>query len=231
MIKTTVKMSRFFDALDAYSQGSKKSWESLFLKQCEQIGKQIVMVTPPMQANRLGKDSFAVAKRRGQAAVQSDIFRVFSPFNKNFASRFGGKAVVKSESDMERIHMQNRVRGRVKGKVRDIPAQRNILTAYIKRKKKMVGYLGSGWNSLIGKAKVTGIPNWIKDKSAGGAAQIVATDRILKFLATNSTRFASNLRGIERYMQIAVDQQAKNLWAVVRKNQARLQARMTARTK
>jgi hypothetical protein len=59
----------------------------------------------------------------------------------------------------------------------------------------------------------------------------VATDRILKFLATNSTRFASNLRGIERYMQIAVDQQAKNLWAVVRKNQARLQARMTARTK
>jgi hypothetical protein len=231
MIKTTVKMSRFFDALDAYSQGSKKSWETLFLKQCEQIGKQIIKVTPPMQANRLGKDSFATAKKRGQAAVQSDILRVFSPFNENFASRFHGKAVVKFEWDMERIHMQNRVRGRVKGKVRDIPAEQDILTAYIKRKKKMVGYLASGWNSLIGKAKVTGIPNWIKDKNAGGAAQIVASDRILKFLATNSARFASNLRGIERYMQIAVDQQAINLWKQVRRNQERLQARMTARTK
>jgi hypothetical protein len=231
MIKTTVKMSRFFDALDAYSQGSKKSWESLFLKQCEQIGKQIVMVTPPMQANRLGKDSFATAKKRGQQAVQSDILKVFSPFTKNFSSRFKGKSVVRDESDMERIHMQNRSRGRVKGKVRDIPAQKAVLNAYIRRKKKMVGYLSSGWNSLIGKAKVTGIPNWIKDKSAGGAAQIVATDRILKFLATNSARFASNLRGVDRYMQIAVDQQAINLWRQVRKNQERLQARMTSRTK
>jgi hypothetical protein len=231
MIKTTVKLSRFYDALDAYSQGSKKSWESLFLKQCEQIGKQIVMVTPPMQANRLGKDSFAVAKRRGQAAVQSDILRVFSPFNKNFASRFGGKAVVKSESDMERIHMQNRVRGRVKGKVRDIPAQRNILTAYIKRKKKMVGYLGSGWNPLAGQAKVRGIPSWIKDKDAGGDAKIIANNQKLKFLATNRARFASSVRGVDRYIQIAVDQQAINLWKQVRRNQERLQARMTARTK
>jgi hypothetical protein len=231
MIKTTVKLAGFYDALDAYAQGAKKSWETLFLKQCEQIGKQIVMVTPPMQANRLGKDSFAVAKRRGQAAVTSDILKVFSPFQKNFSSRFKGKAVVKTESDMARIHMQNRVRGRVKGKIRDIPAQKSVLNAYIKQKKNMVGYLGSGWNPLIGQAKVRGIPNWIKDKDAGGAAMIIANDQKLKFSATNRTQFASYIKGIERYMQIAVDQQTRNLWQQVERYQKVLQDRMTSRTK
>lgn len=232
MTKVTINSKYFEDALESYAKDSKRSWEQLFGQQAQQLGKQIIAATPPMMANRLGKDSFKTGKDRGLKATQSDILRLFSPYKKGFTSRFENRTVIKSESEMERIHNQNRNRrGRVGGKVRDIPAQPALLNRYIKKKQKQVGYLASGWTALRTAANTRGIPQWINNKNAGGFAKISGGDKSLKFLAINNARFADNLKNIERFMQIAVDQQAINLWRQVRKNQERLQARMTSRTK
>jgi hypothetical protein len=232
MTKITIDSKYFYDALEAYAKDSKKSWETIWGKQTQQLAKQIIAVTPPMMANRLGKDSFKTGKIRGERATATDILRLFSPYKKGFASRFEGKTVIRSATDMERIHNQNRNRrGRVTGKVRDIPAQVSILNAYIKKKQKMVGYFASGWNALRTVTNAKGIPAWITNKNAGGFANVKGDDKTLKFLAGNTARFADNLKGIERYMQIAADQQAINLWRQVKKYQEQLQARMTARTK
>jgi hypothetical protein len=232
MVKVEINASRFWDALDAYGKDSKKSWQELFFKQIKMLGKQIIAVTPPMMANRLGKDTFADGKRRGQAATTSDILRVFKPYYKNFSQVSETRQVIVSQKKMEEIHNQNRnKRGRVKGNNRNIPAQAELLAYYIKKKQKQVGYLASGWNALKTKSKASGIPKWITDKNAGGDVDIRADDIRLRFLAWNHAKFAGRLGEIRRYMQIAVDQQAINLWRQVRKNQERLQARMTSRTK
>lgn len=230
MVKVKIDPNRFWDALDAFAQNSKKSWEQIFNQQCKLIGKQIVMVTPPMQANRLGKDTFATGKARGQAATVSDILKVF--ISTRSKKNSDGRKVIDSLDEMKQLHDQQRNRrGRVGGKRREIPAQGGVLKQYIAQKKKSVGYLASGWNALKVKAKFGGVPKWITDKDAGGNATIAATDNTLKFNAINNASFAGNLRGVERYMQIAVDQQARNLWKQVEKRQAQLQARMTQLTR
>jgi hypothetical protein len=230
MVKVKIDPNRFWDALDAFAKDSKKSWETLFAQQCKLIGKQIVMVTPPMQANRLGKDTFATGKARGQAATASDILKVF--VSTRSKKNNDGRKVVDSLSEMKSVHERQRNRrGRVGGKRREIPALGGVLKQYIAQKKKSVGYFASGWNALKAAAKFGGLPKWITDKDAGGSATIVTTVDTLKFLAINNASFASNLRGIERYMQIAVDQQAINLWRQVGKRQAQLQSRMTQITK
>jgi hypothetical protein len=230
MVKVKIDPNRFWDALNAFAKDSKKSWETLFTQQCKLIGKQIVMVTPPMQANRLGKDTFATGKSRGQAATASDILKVFVSTRSKKTN--DGRKVVDSLSEMAQVHKrQKNRRGRVGGKAREIPALGGVLKQYIAQKKKSVGYLASGWNALKVAAKFGGIPKWITDKDAGGGATIASTGDTLKFIATNNASFAGNLRGVERYMQIAVDQQAINLWRQVKKRQEQLQARMTQRTK
>lgn len=230
MVKVKIDPNRFWDALDAFAQNSKKSWEQLFNQQCKLIGKQIVMVSPPMQATRLGNDTFAIGKARGQSATVSDILKVF--ISTRSKKNNDGRKVIDSLYEMKRLHEQQRNRrGRVGGKRRDIPAQGKVLKEYIAQKKKSVGYFASGWNALKTEAKFGGVPNWITDKNAGGSAIISATENVLRFNAINNASFAGNLRGVERYMQIAVDQQARNLWKQVEKRQAQLQARMTQRTR
>ena len=230
MVKVRIDVNRFSDALDAFAKDSKKSWEQLFLGQIKMLGKQIIMVTPPMMANRLGKDTFATGKARGQAATASDILKVFIS-SRQIKIKDGRKAV-SSLNEMQQIHQSQRNRrGRVGSKKRDIPASGGILKQYIKQKTKSVGYLASGWNALKTKSKATGVPKWITDKNAGGNVDIRADDIRLRFLAWNHAKFAGNLGEIRRYMQIAVDQQAINLWRQVGKRQSQLQARMTQATK
>lgn len=232
MTKVTINSKYFEDALESYAKDSKKSWEKLFAQQAQQLGKQIIAATPPMMANRLGKDSFKTGKNRGEAATSSDILKIFTPYYAGFSNISETKMVIVSQKKMEELHNQNRNRrGRVNGKFRNIYAQAELLNFYIKKKQKQVGYLASGWNALRTAANTRGIPQWINNKNAGGFAKISGGDKSLKFLAINNARFADNLKNIERFMQIAVDQQAINLWRQVRKNQERLQARMTSRTK
>jgi hypothetical protein len=230
MVKVRIDINRFSDALDAYGKDSKKSWEQLFFGQIKMLGKQIITVTPPMMANRLGQDTFATGKARGQAATASDILKVFISSRKRKIN--DGRKVVDSLDEMHQIHQSQRNRrGRVGSKKRDIPAAGGVLKQYIKQKTKSVGYLASGWNALKTKTKATGIPKWITDKNAGGDVDIRADDIRLRFLAWNHAKFAGRLGEIRRYMQIAVDQQAINLWRQVGKRQAQLQARMTQSTK
>lgn len=230
MVKVQINVNRFSDALDAYAKDSKKSWEQLFYGQIKMLGKQIIMVTPPMMANRLGQDTFATGKLRGQTATASNILKVFISSRERKVK--DGRKVITSLSEMQEIHKSQRNRrGRVTGKKRDIPAAGGILKQYIAQKKKSVGYLASGWNALKTKSKATGVPKWITDKNAGGSVDIRSDDIRLRFLAWNHAKFAGNLGEIRRYMQIAVDQQAINLWRQVGKRQAQLQARMTQSTK
>lgn len=232
MKKVEVRYSEFFDALEAYSRDSKKSWETLFLNQMKQLGKQVVKVTPPMQANRLGVDGFKDGKKRGEDAVRADISKLFTPLKKSQV-KYTSRVVLDTESQLAEFHqLQRNSRGRVGGKRnRGIKALKSVLDAYIKKKKSAVGYLSSGWNALISEGKITGIPSWITDKRGSGAALVKADQKTLKFSASNKVRFASNLGRIERYMQIAVDQQTRNLWKQFADYQAKLQAKLSQNTK
>ena len=128
--------------------------------------------------------------------------------------------------EMERFHQQRRRKdGRVMQIHRDATTglrRRDLkgldtgivrladFNDFLKEMKGRVGILASGWNRAAAELGVRGVPAWItRHGTSYGGVSIRLGASEMSIEITNGTRFAGNVRGLERRIQRAVDSQAQ----------------------
>ncbi len=106
------------------------------------------------------------------------------------------------------IHKANRSpTGRVNRKLNPrIKIKASDLKRYIASKKKMVGFLASGWKAAATKLGVP-VPAWVSRHSAPGEGKIKSSAVAIEVVATNKVKGSPAL-DIERRVQSAIDSQA-----------------------
>jgi len=188
--------TKFDAALASFRKISKRSAGIILREQAKGTLRKIIDWTPPGGRNAQGQ----AAKKRGEAKVEGDIRKLMEGVSAKQASR---------ESPAE-VHRNNRSRdgkGAVVGNVVDkIKVRKSDLSKLIRDKKRMVGFLASGWKPAAIKFGLN-IPAWISRHSAPGIGKIKATATSIEVSATNQVEGAPAL-DMERRVQNALDSQA-----------------------
>jgi len=152
------------------------------------------------------------AKQHGEAKVESDIRKLmFGVKGPGIGLRADIAALhkaarSKSTGNVRRASALTRDdRGRITGRSLGgkIPVKAAALEKYIGSKKKMVGFLASGWNVAAGKLGITP-PQWIWRHSGEGDVRDVTTSDSVKIVATNKVGFASRaINQLQRVLDFA----------------------------
>jgi len=176
---------------------SKKTAKEFGEQQARLWLKEVVVLQPPG-----GKTSGTSAKKTGEGAVVGDLRNLFIPVPPSQAERH----------DLAVMHKQART---TRGRVRKTPARRwrvasAALTAYISIKKRNVGFLAAGLNQASGRFGYKP-PAWIWRHRAPGAVEIKVSSNGFRIKMTNAVSFASNVRGLERRFQFALDKRTRAL--------------------
>ena len=207
--RMVVNTARFNEALKRFRKTSKRAAGIILKEQARGVLRKVVDWTPPGGKGAQG----SAAKKRGEAAVERDIFKLMRPV-KTFGRdtdvlRAAGMFIEASSSESPAaIHKANRTRtGRVRRKLSPtIAIKASDLRRYIASKKKMVGFLASGWKAAATKLGVS-LPAWVTRHSGSGGGVIKSTAASIEVTATNSVRNAPKL-DMERRVQSAIDSQA-----------------------
>lgn len=208
---------KFLKAFDTYMRDSKRSRTEAMKTQARGILRSVIAVTPPS-----GWDSSAGemttggdAKRRGEKAVLNDLAKIMRSYS-------GKKPDPSSPASIHRSYRQSST-GRVgkdlgKGKFK-IPTA--ILRAYKEEKKKMVGFLASGWLPAARKLEKVRFPAWIGRHSAPGSAILSVGPKGISFRASNEVKFAGHMKDMQRRVDYAVNLQIKNMVKILKNLEAK----------
>jgi len=181
---------------------SKRDGRTLMKEQARGVIRNLMDITPPSN----GKTRGVAAKKRGEAAIASDVRNVFigsTPKNSE----------VSSMSEMANI-MHTKRRGgniRIKRAVKQTRAARSMITNFIKVKQKGVGYLASGWASAARKVGKIRVPSWIGRHDAPGDTNIQSTPTSITASISNLVKWASDVHGVDRRMAYAVRMQTSKM--------------------
>jgi hypothetical protein len=207
--KVSVDTANFQAAMKRFLRTSKRAARVVLKEQARGVLRKVVDWTPPGGKNAEG----SAAKKRGEAAVERDILKLMRPvktFGKDAdALRAAGMFIETPSSESPAaIHKANRTKtGRVRRKLSPkIAIKTSDLRRYIASKKKMVGFLASGWKSAAAKLGFS-LPAWITRHSGSGGGQIKSSSTAIEVTATNSVKNAPRL-DMERRVQSAIDSQA-----------------------
>lgn len=177
-----IKSSDSFDhSLARILATTKREAPIVLREQCRGILLQLQLYTPPGHSGVTGQK----AKLHGEQKVESDIRKLM----------FGvKKRVIGMRTDIAAIHRgaRNPRNGRVartRGQEK-IAVSASALNSYIGSKKKMVGFLASGWNSAAAKLGVKP-PQWMWRHKGEGSIREAVTDTSITIMVTNSVDFAS----------------------------------------
>jgi hypothetical protein len=213
MVRITPRNTdKFLRAFDAYMRDSKRSRLEAMKTQARGILRNVIAVTPPSGwdsgANEMtsGSDS----KRRGEATVMNDLAKIMRSYS-------GRKPDTSTPDSIHRSFRQastGRVRkdlGKNKYKV-----STTILRAYKEEKKKMVGFLASGWIPAARKLEKVRVPAWIARHSAPGHCSLSIGPRGIAFRASNEVKFAGHMKDMQRRITYAVNVQIKNMAKILK---------------
>jgi hypothetical protein len=200
MAKTTIETDiRQFQAMaEKLGSFSKRDGRTLMEEQARGVINNLMLITPPSN----GKTRGVAAKKRGEAAIASDVRNVFIGSTPK-------KAEVSSMAEMANI-MHTKRRGgniRIKRAVKQTRASRSMITNFIKVKQKGVGYLASGWASAARKLGKIRVPNWIGRHDAPGDTDFKVVTTSITATISNLVSWGSEVHGIERRMAYAVRMQ------------------------
>ncbi len=190
--------TKFDAALREFRKHSKRAVGLVLREQARGVVRQIAERTPPGGPNTSGK----AAKQRGEAAVVRDIGKIMV--------KARAKEAIKD--DPAPVHKRFRnSRGRVRREISPkIKVKAGDLARLIRAKKKMVGYLASGWRTAAAKFGVN-LPEWIKRHSGQGSAREKFDAASVEVVATNSVGYASRAANMDKIVQIALNAQAGNM--------------------
>jgi len=186
--------SKFDSALRKFRALSKKAVGTVLKEQARGIMRRVTEFTPPGGGGVQGQP----AKKRGEAKVAGDIFKLMER---------GRKKEVSTEAPAD-IHRRNRdARGRVRRELTPkIKVRASDLARLVREKKRMVGFLASGWKAAASKFSAR-LPAWITRHAGQGSAKVRSDAAMVEVSATNSVNYASRL-DIDRRIQSAIDGQA-----------------------
>ncbi|MEI6035055.1 MAG: hypothetical protein WCS65_12355 [Verrucomicrobiae bacterium] len=205
----SIDTTKFDAALKLFRAESKRAAGVVLREQAKGTLGKIIDWTPPGGKNATGQ----AAKKRGEAKVESDILKLMQPVARLSAPanilRAAGMFVEEASTESPAaIHRANRSpTGRVNRKLNPrIKIKASDLKRYIASKKKMVGFLASGWKAAATKFG-SSIPAWISRHSAPGVGRIKSDAVSIEVTATNQVVGAPRL-DMERRVQSALDSQA-----------------------
>lgn len=192
----------FMEMAEKLKSFSRRDGKTLMEEQARGVLKTLMLVTPPSTTKVRG----VAAKKRGEAAIASDVRAVFIGSTPK-------RSEVRSMSEMANIMHRSRRRGSIR--ITRLPqptrAARSMITQFIKVKQKGVGYLASGWASAArGLGKVR-IPSWIGRHSAPGTTVIDAQSTSVTATLTNEVEWSSHIYNIDNRMRYAVRYQTGNM--------------------
>ena len=163
-------------------------------------------ITPPGRPENADKDSgVPTGYSTGRKIVAAQIHHLMK-------GTTNAKRV--QDTNIAAIHKAARnSRGRVntKRKRQRILVPADALRAYVKMKQGRVGYLASGWNRTAQKVGYKP-PEWIaRHGSANGSVRLHSSARKFSMKTTNAIRYARDVDGLERRIQVALNMQANNM--------------------
>jgi hypothetical protein len=211
---------KFLKAFDTYMRDSKRSRTETMKTQARGILRSVISVTPPSgwdAANeRNGEMTTGVdSKKRGEKVVLNDLAKIMRSYS-------GKKPDPSSPASIHRSYRQSwtgRV-GKDLGNNRyKIPTA--ILRAYKEEKKKMVGFLASGWLPAARKLEKIRFPAWIGRHSAPGSAILSVGPKGISFHASNEVKFAGHMKDMQRRVDYAVNVQIKNMVKILKNLEAK----------
>jgi len=186
----------FDAALKRFRANSKRAAEVVLREQAKGTLGKIIDWTPPGGRNATGQD----AKKRGEAKVESDIRKLMEPVKAKEASG-------QSAADVHRAARSRGGKGPVRGSITPrIKIKASDFARLIREKKRMVGFLASGWKAAAAKFGAT-LPAWISRHAAPGVGNIKSDAVSIEVTATNQVEGAPHL-DMERRVQSALDSQA-----------------------
>ena len=180
---------------DKLKSFSRRDGKTLMEEQARGVLNTLLLVMPPSTTKVRG----VKAKKRGEAAIASDVRSVFSGSTPK-------RAEVSSMGEMVRVLNSKRRVGqiRIRRAVKQTRASRSMIREFIKKKQKYVGYLASGWATAArGLGKIR-IPNWIGRHSAPGITVIVAKNTSVSATLSNMVDWAHHMHRIDARIAYAV---------------------------
>lgn len=184
-------------ALGRFMADSKKPKRDVLKQRTKLFVRDVVKNTPPNHDAKFDP-------KAGRARVSADLAKIFRPVKK------GGI------SDPAAVHKRNRNRqGRVRRSLKTDKGDRRFpvqsLKAYANSVLARVGILASGWNAAA-VALGLSLPAWIsRHGTKYGRVKVKFTTTGGSITVTNAVRFAGDVRGIDRRVQWALDNQARQM--------------------
>jgi hypothetical protein len=207
---------KFLKAFDTYMRDSKRSRLEAMKTQARGILRSVIAVTPPSGWDSTAEEmtSGVEAKQRGEKAILNDLAKIM---------RSAGRRQPTSQSPAS-VHQAFRQAstGRVgrnlhKGtKDERFLIASGILNAYRQEKKKMVGFLASGWLPAARKLGKIRVPAWISRHAAPGHCTLSVGPKGIAFRASNEVRFAGHMKDMQRRVDYALNVQIKNMMKILR---------------
>jgi len=205
--------TRFDAALREFRRYSRRSLQEVLRQQAKGIVRQIADRTPPGGPSTFGSQ----AKKRGEAAVERDIRKILvaGSYNSRAAAKDGDLSAANWANyvvDPASVHKRYRnARGRVRREITPkIKVKAGDLKRLISAKKKMVGYLASGWKQAAAKFGAK-LPAWITRHSGAGSSREVSSQVSIEVVATNSVGYADKAANINQIVQASLNAQAGNM--------------------
>lgn len=183
-------------ALARFLQGSKRPKSVVMKQQAKLFVRDVVKVTPP------NKD-WKYSPKGGQKTIRNDLAKIFRPSPKGIGSPSG-------------VHKDHRGRdGRVRSRLKTATADNRIkvanLAGYLKTVLAKVGILASGWNAAAKGLGLT-LPAWInRHGTKYGSVKFLNSATSGKIVITNGVRFSGDVKGLDRRVQWALDNRARQM--------------------
>ena len=212
---------KFLRAFETYMRDSKRSRTEAMKTQARGILRSVIAVTPPSGwdagANE-GKGEMTSgvdSKKRGEAAVLNDLAKIMRSYS-------GSKPDPSPPASIHRAYRQAST-GRVAKNLKKIGKRdlrfkvpTALLAAYKQEKKKMVGFLASGWIPAARKLEKVRFPAWIGRHSAPGSAVLSVGPKGISFRASNEVKYAGHMKDMQRRIDYAVNNQIKNMVRILK---------------
>jgi len=211
---------KFLKAFDTYMRDSKRSRLEAMKTQARGIMRSVIAVTPPSGWDSSANDgkgemtTGSDSKRRGEKAVLNDLAKIMKPAGRRRPDPSSPAAIHKSfrQASTGRV-ARNLNKGGNDERFRIASA---LLKSYREEKKKMVGFLASGWLPAAMKLGKIRVPAWISRHGAPGHCELSVGPKGIAFRATNAVKFAGHMKDMQRRVDYAVNNQIKNMVKILK---------------
>ena len=219
---------KFLKAFETYMRDSKRSRTEAMKTQARGILRSVIAVTPPSGWDAGANDgkgemtTGSDSKKRGEQAVLNDLAKIMRSAGKRTPTSGSPASVHRSFRQASTGRVERRLNKGTKDE--RFLIESSILNAYRQQKKKMVGFLASGWLPAANKLGKIRVPAWISRHAAPGTMTLSVGAKGIAFRASNEVNFAGHVKDMQRRVDYAVNNQIKNMVKILQNLEAKQMA-------